>query len=111
MGGIGTAAAVDRDGRLGVEGEDHRDESVVRADAVLSLESLELLVIGRKARLLSSEEHEYAPPWRDLVFQALEAVTDTGKYGFLSVGHRRPLSGGGLFGLRIMSGRIVQGGS
>jgi hypothetical protein len=60
---------------------DNRNESVVWTDTVLGLECHKLLGIGRKARLLSPEEHEHAPLWRDLVFQALEAVTDTGKHG------------------------------
>jgi hypothetical protein len=46
------------------EGEGYLDESVVWADALLGLECRKLLGIGRKARLLSPEEHEYAPLWR-----------------------------------------------
>jgi hypothetical protein len=40
---------------------DNRNESVVWTDTVLGLECHKLLGIGRKARLLSPEEHEHAP--------------------------------------------------
>jgi hypothetical protein len=38
----------------------HRVESVVRADVVLGLEGGEMLVVGRKVRLLIPEEHKRA---------------------------------------------------
>jgi hypothetical protein len=69
---------VDGEARLGVEGEDHRDDNVVRADAPLSLELSKLLGIGRKARLLRSEEHEHAPLWGQLGLKLLEAATEIG---------------------------------
>ena len=58
----------------GVEGEGYLDESVVRADGILYLECRKLLGIGRKARLLNSEEHEYSPLEGELGFQAGEAL-------------------------------------
>jgi hypothetical protein len=72
MGGIGTAPPVDGD-----------------------------LGIGRKARLLSSEEHKYARLRRDLGFQALEPVTNAGS------DHANPFCGRGwpLSGVRAFAPR------
>ena len=65
-------------GRTGSgEGEDHRYESVVRADALLGLERLNLLVRAERGCLVL-EEHEHAPLWRDLGFEVLKAVTEAG---------------------------------
>jgi hypothetical protein len=49
----------------------------VRSDTILGLECRKLLGIGRKAGILSSEEHEYAPLRREPALQALEAIPDT----------------------------------
>jgi hypothetical protein len=45
-----------------------------RADALLGLVCRKLLGIGRKVWLLSSEEDEYMPLRRELVFHALEPL-------------------------------------
>jgi hypothetical protein len=49
--------AITADITLCVEGEAHLGNNVVLADALLGLECRKLLGIGRKVRLLSSEEH------------------------------------------------------
>jgi hypothetical protein len=62
--------------RSGVEVESHLAENVARPDAPLSPELSKLLGIGRRARLLSREEHEYTPLRRELGLKAVEPVTD-----------------------------------
>ena len=61
------------------KGDAHLVDEVARGDAVLSLEGRKPIFPRWSARLSSVEADEYErlSLWRDLDFQALEAVTDT----------------------------------
>jgi hypothetical protein len=63
---------------LSAEG-DH-DEVIVRGDAVLGLERLDLLVAGR-AVVYVEMEHSARRLWRDPRLKLVKAVTETGLHG------------------------------
>jgi hypothetical protein len=80
------------------------------AEAIYFFSEDELLVIGREAWLLGSEEHEDARLGHDLAFEALEAVTDTRQDDKSFLRAMKTTEWGWMVGLRLYSWSTLQCG-